>query len=201
VVRTCDHKSTGTYRVHLQSPATILAIHPFGISVRSMNLMRVVVCPRLDCNEIGLNACAACLHEYYCSRECQVEDWKDHKKLCHLMKQLSNEQQPFPDVCSMVEKILEKTEVKIANLGKEKYLKLLKHTATFAEHQVGIPITGNRPYTRDWKDDRIDNWKIEINLLLDIYIVLGAHIFSFYDGDNSQDYCISSISYFQKSLA
>jgi hypothetical protein len=117
------------------------------------------------------------------------------------MKQLSDVQQPFLDVCSIVEKILEKTEVKIANLDKEKYLKLLNHTATFAEHQIGIPITGNRPYTRDWKDNRIDDWQIEINLLIDIYIVLGAHILSFYDGDNSQDCCISSISHFRKSLA
>jgi hypothetical protein len=52
-----------------------------------------------------------------------------------------------------------------------------------------------------WKDNSIDNWKIETNLLIDIYVVLGAHISSFCDGENLQDCCISSISYFQKSLA
>lgn len=31
----------------------------------------------------GVRSCAGCLQLVYCSRDCQVKDWKEHKKICH----------------------------------------------------------------------------------------------------------------------
>lgn len=37
-------------------------------------------------NEKLISACTACKKVYYCSKECQKEDWKIHKKFCDLKK-------------------------------------------------------------------------------------------------------------------
>jgi len=39
-----------------------------------------------------LNQCARCKAVNYCGRECQVADWKEHKKLCKILKKGNNEQ-------------------------------------------------------------------------------------------------------------
>lgn len=42
------------------------------------------------CNKCGKDAikkCGRCKSVYYCSRECQVEDWKTHKPICDLFVQ------------------------------------------------------------------------------------------------------------------
>ncbi|XP_052871746.1 zinc finger MYND domain-containing protein 10 homolog [Anopheles cruzii] len=41
------------------------------------------------CGACGCRAkkkCSKCLNVFYCSRECQVRDWPDHKELCHQLK-------------------------------------------------------------------------------------------------------------------
>ena len=39
-------------------------------------------CPNITCDKIGSKKCARCCVAYYCSKECQVEDWKRHKTTC-----------------------------------------------------------------------------------------------------------------------
>jgi len=49
------------------------------------NLRICRYCNKLEMSEEGQNAlmqCSRCRMAYYCSRECQVADWKDHKKSC-----------------------------------------------------------------------------------------------------------------------
>jgi hypothetical protein len=45
---------------------------------------QVIRCERKGCNEPGTNRCARCQLINYCSRECQVADWKTggHKQVC-----------------------------------------------------------------------------------------------------------------------
>lgn len=36
------------------------------------------------CGEIATQRCSKCKSEWYCSRECQLQRWKDHKAMCKL---------------------------------------------------------------------------------------------------------------------
>ena len=40
-----------------------------------------------ECNEVHdhMKKCDSCKCIYYCSRECQVKDWKQHKKFCGMI--------------------------------------------------------------------------------------------------------------------
>jgi hypothetical protein len=39
-------------------------------------------CTKPDCASEGSQLCGKCLKAKYCSRECQVADWKAHKLVC-----------------------------------------------------------------------------------------------------------------------
>ena len=39
-----------------------------------------------DCGKEGAKQCGACGAAFYCSRECQVRDWKKHKVVCHKLR-------------------------------------------------------------------------------------------------------------------
>jgi hypothetical protein len=46
--------------------------------------MSLTKCGKLSCNNFGndFKCCGQCKAISYCSKECQVEDWKVHKKVC-----------------------------------------------------------------------------------------------------------------------
>ncbi len=37
------------------------------------------------CGKPAGQRCSRCKHEWYCSRDCQVAAWKDHKPICDLL--------------------------------------------------------------------------------------------------------------------
>jgi len=39
------------------------------------------------CGQEAVNRCGKCKRAWYCRRQCQVEDWKSHKKMCSLLRQ------------------------------------------------------------------------------------------------------------------
>eukprot|EP01083_Nonionella_stella_P064191 167079_1 len=40
------------------------------------------------CNKIGATAlCSACKCTYYCNKDCQRKHWKQHKKICKMIKE------------------------------------------------------------------------------------------------------------------
>ncbi|XP_053677082.1 zinc finger MYND domain-containing protein 10 homolog [Anopheles nili] len=39
-----------------------------------------------NCGASASKKCSKCLYVFYCSRECQLENWADHKALCHQLR-------------------------------------------------------------------------------------------------------------------
>ena len=48
-------------------------------------------CGNLSCKRAAHMLCTACRVEFYCCRECQTKEWKDHKTMC---KKYKNESDP-----------------------------------------------------------------------------------------------------------
>jgi len=40
-----------------------------------------------ECGEVASQRCSRCKEEWYCSRECQLKRWKQHKPVCQLITQ------------------------------------------------------------------------------------------------------------------
>jgi hypothetical protein len=142
--------------VNLRKPAIAVGAHPSGISLSSSNLIRITGCARPGCNQKGVNACSACLREFYCSADCQKKDWKTHKIFCCSIKLKPETLQSFTDASPVVSQVLNQTEAQVAKLGSQRYIKLLHHTATFSEKQFGKRIAGRASYERD-NEDSIDD--------------------------------------------
>ena len=49
-------------------------------------LQEKFVCAHIECREPPSNQCSRCLRAFYCSKECQVADWRKHKKNCRKKK-------------------------------------------------------------------------------------------------------------------
>jgi tetratricopeptide (TPR) repeat protein len=47
-------------------------------------------CGNLSCKRAACMLCKACRIVFYCSRECQTKEWKDHKTMCKKYKSESN---------------------------------------------------------------------------------------------------------------
>jgi hypothetical protein len=201
VVGNTDQESTGMCRVDLQSPAAAIDAHRSGISLSPLNLIRVFRYARSGCDQIGTKGCSASLKELYCCGECQKEDWRAHKIMCKLIKQMPDKQQPFKDVSSVTYKVLNLTEEQKSKLGTKKYANLLERAATFAEYQFGQRIAGQRAYERG-NGDRHNNLAVDFKISIEIYDRLSKCSLSFNsDGSNTIDCWTKVIPYYQKSLA
>ena len=40
-----------------------------------------------ECGEAAKQRCSKCKGEWYCSRECQIKKWKQHKEMCKILEQ------------------------------------------------------------------------------------------------------------------
>ena len=132
-------------------------------------------CARPGCLKIGANRCSACLREPYCCGDCQKNDWKSHKLICKTLKKLSHELQPYHDVIQVIIEIREEKTEK-----KELKIRVLGHLISYAEHQFGDRVPG-RGYRKMGTGEHIDNWTVEIEILIPMYNALA----SIYGGDES----------------
>jgi len=110
------------------------------------------------CDKSASKGCSACLKEGYCSGECQKADWKDHKKICKILKRLSNDLQPYREVVQVVGEIIDAP----------KNVRVLNQLCRYAEFQFGDRIAGET-YRQRGEIERIDNFNVEINILIPIY--------------------------------
>jgi hypothetical protein len=100
----------------------------------------------------------------------------------------------YNDVELAVLTVLNQTEEQIAELGCKSYVRMIQHTAKFAEFQSGKRIPGEAAYKRD-NGSSIYNWDVDIRVLYEIYSKLGDHSLK-------KDACQKSIIlYFKKVLA
>ena len=44
-----------------------------------------------QCGKLANSRCSRCKSEWYCSKECQIKRWKEHKNLCKTLAKLFNE--------------------------------------------------------------------------------------------------------------
>jgi hypothetical protein len=102
-------------------------------------------------------------------------DWKLHKKVCKFLKKLSHQLQPYQDVVQLIQEI---------NLERPKKvhleLRVLEYLIAYAEHQFGDRVEGIS-YRERKNNDRMDNWDVELVILLSIY----SNITSAYARDDS----------------
>jgi hypothetical protein len=129
--------------------------------------MSICACP--GCYQISTNRCSACQKEPYCSSVCQKTDWKDHKKICKILKRLSNQLEPYDQVKQM---IIETFNVKNS--------KVLEHAIIYAEFQFGNRLPG-RDYRERQNGQKITNFEVEIAILFPLY----SEIIDIYSGDIS----------------
>jgi hypothetical protein len=121
-------------------------------------------CASLGCLKKATNRCSTCLRESYCSGDCQKVDWKLHKLVCKNLKKLSNQFQPYREVIRVIKDIKGETTEK-----KEVESRLLLHLISYAEYQFGDPVAGKFCRERGIVEERIDNWDVDIEILIVLY--------------------------------
>jgi hypothetical protein len=132
-------------------------------------------CALPACFKKGANRCSICLRESYCSGECQKVDWKFHKLICKILKKLSDGFQPYHEVSRVIDEILDEMPE-----NKELGIRILGHLISYAERQFGNRILG-KAYRERNSGERIDNWGVEIKILVRIY----DDLISIYKDDES----------------
>lgn len=69
-----------------------------------------------NCGDTAAHRCSKCKTEWYCSRECQLARWKEHKKMCQLITKMKQEESKFSD--EQKEKMKEQIQQKEAKKKK-----------------------------------------------------------------------------------
>jgi hypothetical protein len=116
-------------------------------------------CARPDCQALANSSCSGCGREQYCGSVCQKVDWKIHKSLCPSLKKLSTKLQPYNEVVRITK------EVVASNKGND--IRVLEHLLSYADYQFGQQVAG-RDYRERINGQRIDNWNVDIEILLQI---------------------------------
>mmetsp|Transcript_26520 Transcript_26520/g.25381 ORF Transcript_26520/g.25381 Transcript_26520/m.25381 type:complete len:470 (+) Transcript_26520:206-1615(+) len=127
-------------------------------------------CTAPCCNKPARSQCSVCLKEWYCSSECQGVDWKEHRKICKILKRLSNQLQPYNQVAQIIKEILKAP----------RNIRVLNYLLKYAEFQFGNRIP-SKAYRQRENGERIDNWIVECNIMIPAYNCL----MDTYEGDTS----------------
>jgi tetratricopeptide (TPR) repeat protein len=103
--------------------------------------------------------------------------------ICKTLKKLSLQLQPYQEVAGVIEEIREERPKKTLL-----DMRVLGHLVSYAEHQFGDRVPG-KPYRERGNGDRIDNWNVEIEILIPIYsdlvdVYSSSESLSIIDNDN-----------------
>jgi tetratricopeptide (TPR) repeat protein len=133
------------------------------------------ICARPCCLQEVISGCSICLREPYCGGDCQKGDWKSHKSICKILKKLSLKLQPYHEVVRVIEEVQEEISIK-----QQQNFRVLGHLLSYADHQFGDRVPG-KAYRKRGDLERIDNWMVEIGILIPIY----SYLVSIYNNDES----------------
>jgi tetratricopeptide (TPR) repeat protein len=92
------------------------------------------------------------------------------------MKKLSFELQPYHEVVRVIEEIREAVSTK-----KMEEVRVLGHLISYALFQFGDRVPGKAYRERAFNGERIDNWRVEIRMLIPLYLDLVSRL----DNDES----------------
>jgi tetratricopeptide (TPR) repeat protein len=87
------------------------------------------------------------------------------------MKKLSFELQPYYEVVRVIEEIRKEPSAK-----KMEEKRVLGHLISYALHQFGDRIPGKAYRERAFNGERIDNWRVEIGILVPLYLEVVARL-------------------------
>jgi hypothetical protein len=116
-------------------------------------------CARPDCQIAAKSSCSGCGREQYCGNVCQKKDWKAHKSICAILKRLPNQQHSYNEAARVIKEIL------ASNKGND--VRVVEHLLSYADNQFGQQVPG-RGYRERTDGQRIANWDVDINILLEI---------------------------------
>jgi tetratricopeptide (TPR) repeat protein len=78
------------YDLGLKADKSRLPIFPDELSAQRKQAKTLAskydACGNLSCKRAAYMLCTACRTVFYCSRECQIKEWKDHKTICKKYK-------------------------------------------------------------------------------------------------------------------
>jgi tetratricopeptide (TPR) repeat protein len=119
-------------------------------------------CARPNCQIAAKSSCSGCGRKKYCGSVCQKQDWKAHKSICAILKKLPNKLQSYDETLETVRII---KQILASNKGID--IRVLEHLLSYADNQFGQQVAG-RDYCERIDGQRIDNWDVDINILLKI---------------------------------
>jgi hypothetical protein len=96
----------------------------------------------------------------YCGSDCQKLDWKAHKLICPILKKPPNKLQSYKEAVQIVDEML------TSNKGNN--ARVLAHLLSYADYQFGQHIAGSKYRERSDGQERISNWDVDFNILLEI---------------------------------
>lgn len=80
----CEQFAVATYErgiERMNSPATVTEVHTRVVNGKILE-RNCAACSVWDSTGKNHRRCSVCMMVYYCSKECQVSDWKRHKETC-----------------------------------------------------------------------------------------------------------------------
>jgi tetratricopeptide (TPR) repeat protein len=84
------------------------------------------------------------------------------------LKKLSLQLQPYHEVVRIIEEILEE----ISEKNNQQGARVLQHLISYAKDQFGDRVPGKAYRERGFNGERIDNWRIEAEILIPLYFDL-----------------------------
>jgi hypothetical protein len=118
-------------------------------------------CAQPDCSTPSKSSCSVCEREQYCGSNCQKVDWKIHKSMCPILKNLSTKLKPFHEVIRI------KDEISASKKGKD--CRVLEHLLSYLEYQFGQKVAGI-DYRERKSSERIEILQDIYSQLADLYL-------------------------------